>query len=355
MSRLPVLIAVMTVVATPAIAQESIRPGQTVRGELTTSDPRLDDGSHYDCFSVQTRRGQSLQIDQTSEAFDSYLTVGTGSCANPTDPASDDDGGGGLNSRLVRAGDGGLLAIRVNSLEGGATGAYQLRVMEASGATPARARAGTSVAVGQTARGELTASDPTLSDGSHYDCFEVQTRRGQTLQIDQSSNDFDSYLTVGSGTCGSVSGSSDDDGGDGLNSRLRHEGDGNMLIIRANSVGRGETGRYELAVTEVGEIRPAPARPSGSPPATLAQASCQRLAEAAVAFHDFRAGMQDLATAMGQTGNPEIARLQPRIDRMKAWGEARGYRPHEATAQDGILYESTTADMLTEFERRCRN
>ena len=116
MSRLPVLIAVLAAVAGPAAAQNSIQPGQMVRGELTASDPKLDDGSHYDCFSVQTRRGQSLQIDQTSDAFDSYLTVGAGSCANPTNPASDDDGGGAWEDclllppiglwRIVRACDG---------------------------------------------------------------------------------------------------------------------------------------------------------------------------------------------------------------------------------------------------------
>lgn len=261
MLRLPVLIAVLTAVAGPVVAQNSIRPGQTVRGELTTSDPTLDDGSHYDCFAVQTRQGQSLQIDQMSDAFDSYLTVGAGSCANPTNPESDDDGGGGVNSRVVRMGDGGMLAIRVNSLEGGKTGAYQLRVTEVAGGAPAPAGAGgasagrgaTSIGVGQTARGELSTSDPTLSDGSHFDCFQVQTRRGQSLQIDQLSNAFDSYLSIGSGSCGALtSPANDDDGGDGLNSRLRFEGDGSVLFIRVNSVAGGETGGYQLTVSDAG-------------------------------------------------------------------------------------------------------
>ena len=136
MLRLSALIVATAMVASPALAQQTIRPGQTVEGELTTSDPTLDDGSHYDCFSLQTRSGRTVQIDQTSSAFDSYLTVGTGSCALPTNPESDDDGGGGLNSRLVRAGDGGILLIRVNSLEGGETGAYRLTVAETGGGAP---------------------------------------------------------------------------------------------------------------------------------------------------------------------------------------------------------------------------
>tara|TARA_R110002167_G_scaffold9558_1_gene44181 strand:+ start:698 stop:1393 length:696 start_codon:yes stop_codon:yes gene_type:complete len=229
------MIALITVIAGPAAAQTVIRPGQTAQGELTTSDPALDDGSYFDCFQVQTRQGQRLQIDQTSDAFDSYLTIGTGACGNPTSAESDDDGGGGLNSRLVRTGDGGMLTIRVNSLEGGKTGAYRLSVRDLSEGTPTP---GTSATPAQR-------------------------------------------------------------------------------------------------------------------PATLAQASCQRMAEALVAFHESRAGYNQIALSMGQAGNPEITQLQPRVDRVVRWGEANGYRPHEATSADGVLYSSTTGDMLTEFERRC--
>ena len=134
MLRLPLLIAAVTAitaVASPALAQNAIRPGQTVRGELTTSDPTLPDGSHYDCFQVQTRRGQTLQIDQISNAFDSYLIIGSGSCPALTNVADDDDGGDNLNSRLRFDGDGSVLTIMVNSVAGGETGGYQLTVSEA--------------------------------------------------------------------------------------------------------------------------------------------------------------------------------------------------------------------------------
>lgn len=235
MLRFPALVVLTALIAGPAAAQTTIRPGQTAQGELSASDPMLDDGSHYDCFTVQTRQGQRLQIDQTSDAFDSYLTIGTGACGNPTSAESDDDGGGGLNSRLVRTGDGGLLMIRVNSLEGGRTGAYRLSVRDLSGGTPTP----------------------------------------------------DNRATSAQG------------------------------------------------------------------PATLAQASCQRMAEALVAFHEYRAGYNQIALSMGQAGNPEITQLQPRVDRVMRWGEANGYRPREATNADGILYSSSTGDMLTEFERRC--
>lgn len=150
MSRWPAFVAVMAVVANQAAAQTSLSPGQSVQGELTASDPKLGDGSHYDCFTLQTRQGQILQIDQTSDAFDSYLQAGSGSCSgNLSDPVSDDDSGGGLNARLEIRGDGRLLTVKANSLSEGMTGRYTLTVSEVGqtsgggrAASPAPAPAG---------------------------------------------------------------------------------------------------------------------------------------------------------------------------------------------------------------------
>ncbi len=114
----------------PATAQTSIRPGQTVQGELALANPGLPDDSHYDCFVLQTQRGQELRIDQASTAFDSYLQLGRGGCEAFVFVRGDDDSGGGLNSRLILAGDGSAWTIRVNSLEGNATGPYSLSVSD---------------------------------------------------------------------------------------------------------------------------------------------------------------------------------------------------------------------------------
>jgi hypothetical protein len=125
---LVMLALVVAAAAGPAAAQNSIRPGQKLTGLLASSDPKLDDDSHYDCFTLQTRRGQTLQIDQTSDAFDSFIQIGTGGCDAFQHQQSDDDSGGGLNSRLVIEGNGDLLTIRVNSLQADQTGLYQLGV-----------------------------------------------------------------------------------------------------------------------------------------------------------------------------------------------------------------------------------
>lgn len=261
MFRHTFILAAAALIATPLAAQDRsllgtpLSPGRTASGELTASDPALSDQTHYDCYSILTSPGQRIQIDLTSSAFDSYMIVGGGSCANLTNAQHDDDGGDGLNARMVIEGDGGLYYIYANSVGAGATGAYQLRASLA-GPAPAVTR----LNVGQTVSGTLSASDPTLSDNSHYDCFSVQTRAGQRLQIDQTSSAFDSYLSVGTGGCESLSGAQrDDDSGGDLNARIVYEGDGSVLYIQANSVSAGETGAYQLRVSSA----PAGGAPSG--------------------------------------------------------------------------------------------
>ncbi|MBU2380784.1 MAG: hypothetical protein KJ824_16635 [Alphaproteobacteria bacterium] len=122
--------AVIAVAAGPAVAQETIRPGQTVRGELTASDPLSSDGKRYDCFQVQTQRGQTLQVDLLSSAFDSFVSVGTGGCGSMTVTANDDDSGDGLNARVTLEGTGNVVTIRANSIIPGQTGSYQLTVSQ---------------------------------------------------------------------------------------------------------------------------------------------------------------------------------------------------------------------------------
>lgn len=249
--------------ATPVAAQDRLTIGQTLRGELTTGDFRHEDGSYVDCYVLEAPAGQRLQINMTSLAFDSFLAVGEGTCERMTSIEQDDDSGGGVNARIVRETTGRPLIIVANSVGAGATGPYSLRASPDRGSPPAdpapsagRAPAArtdssvTSLTVGQTFNGTLTPSDRLMSDGTFFDCFSLPTRAGRTLQIDMTSTDFDSYLSVGTGSCDAFTTmAQDDDGGGGLNARVVHQGDGGQLLIRANTVSAGEIGAYQLRVS----------------------------------------------------------------------------------------------------------
>ena len=84
--------------ATGTCVTQTIACNQTVTGNLTSSDCLLDDGTNIDFWSFQGQSGQTVTIDLSSTAFDSFLFLLD---PVPTVRAADDDSGPGLDSRIV--------------------------------------------------------------------------------------------------------------------------------------------------------------------------------------------------------------------------------------------------------------
>jgi 3'-phosphoadenosine 5'-phosphosulfate sulfotransferase len=229
-----------------------IRAGQNVSGRLERSDPRLPDNSHYDSYVYQGTPGEQILITMTSPEFDTYLRWGRGQGAQFQLLATDDDAGGGTNSRMqVTVDASGTYTIQANSLAANTTGAYTLSVERASGAAPAGAQ---TVTMGQTVNGRLDTSDPKLSDNSHYDLYVYRGRPGERVLVTMRSSDFDTYMAWGR-LAGSrfEAESRDDDGGGGTNSQLIGTvGASGTYAIQANSLAAGATGSYTLSVQPVG-------------------------------------------------------------------------------------------------------
>ena len=123
-------------VAGAASAQTRIQPGQTLRGELAASDPRMGDQSAYDCYVLATNAGQTYTVTQRSSAFDTYLAVTpTNDCrATPRTGESNDDGPDmGTNSQIVFQGTGQPWIIRANSYARDQFGAYTVDVAVSGG------------------------------------------------------------------------------------------------------------------------------------------------------------------------------------------------------------------------------
>lgn len=100
---------------------------QVWEGTLDEADAELD-GSRVDDYAITMRAGEEVLIRLDSDDFDPVLNVlsETGREGDPI--ASDDDGGGGLNSFLVfTPEETGRYIVRVRAYETGG-GAYRLRV-----------------------------------------------------------------------------------------------------------------------------------------------------------------------------------------------------------------------------------
>jgi pre-peptidase len=111
-------------------------PASSAAGELSNVDCRLDDGSYLDLVQFAGTAGQTVTIDMTSGAFDTYLYLLD---PTPVAVASNDDLPGSTNSRIVftltRTG---TWTIGATSLGANEFGAYSLTIQcaGATGPTP---------------------------------------------------------------------------------------------------------------------------------------------------------------------------------------------------------------------------
>lgn len=235
--------------ALPAAAQSTIRPGDSLRGSLSSSDPSLEDGSRYDCFNLQAGAGERIGVTLRSGDFDAYLAVVEGrNCPSNATAETDDDGAGGTDARVQMTLGAGPYSIRANSLAEGETGGYTLAVERL-----AAVRIPDPVYLGRASTqrvGDLTTDDPTADDDSFYDCYAFDVRAGQTAGIGMTSEDFDAFLSLHEGGACDSEISSDDDGlGEGTDAYIEHAFDRTgRYSIRANSLISGETGRYGLVL-----------------------------------------------------------------------------------------------------------
>jgi len=243
------------------VVDHPITMGQTVRGTLTEQSPEESDGTYYEQYTFTGRAGQTVQVTMRSQAVDSYLNVGRADGGAFTSLATDDDGAGGNDARVViTLPTAGQYVIHANTLAP-ATGAYELTLEQgdASAATtsaPASPSAAsgaanrTAITAGQTVTGTLATTDARAADQSYFDDYVYHGRAGERLVITLRSSAFDSYLSYGTLTAGRFANlSSDDDSAGGSDSRLEvtlpADGD---YVIRANSLAANATGAYTLQV-----------------------------------------------------------------------------------------------------------
>lgn len=226
-------------VAARAGAQQQIPVGSSVTGQLTASDPVLSDNTHYKLFTFQGTAGQTVQIDLMSGDFDSYLYLRD---ANGASIATNDDGGGGLNARIVQTLPAtAMYQIVANTLRSDQYGSFTLRLQ----AVTMPAVVAQQIPVGSTVTGVLSDGDPMLSDGSHYKLFTFQGSAGQTVQVDLMSSAFDSFLYLRDSAGTDIT--RDDDGGGNLNSRIIQTlpYSGTYQIV-ANTLHSGASGAFTL-------------------------------------------------------------------------------------------------------------
>ncbi len=249
---------ILLVVATTTLdAQQRITMGQTIQGILDSGSLKLDDGSYYNLIRYDSPGNETIVILYQSPDFDTYLMLGTLNDGAFESIASDDDGGGGTDSRIEHTlTNAGTYYIRANTLGADETGSYTLSLQRGGASAPVTAtRTSTgsirNLPIGETISEELTSDNEMLQDSSYAQRYRVQLAAGQQVQITLQGDDFDAYLMLldDEGTIVAK----DDDSAGGTDARINYTSakTGPHIII-VNSLGKQEEGAFALFVEHIG-------------------------------------------------------------------------------------------------------
>lgn len=105
--------------------------GQDVRGELSTKDPRLEDGSPFHAIEFDVGDGTPIDLRLMSTRFDAVLALArvTDAGYEPIAQNDDDERGGTTDSRITgRIAKGGRLAAIVTTYDPQGSGDYELAI-----------------------------------------------------------------------------------------------------------------------------------------------------------------------------------------------------------------------------------
>ena len=203
--------------------------------------------------------GQSgpVEIDMVSTVFDAFMTLREGADASGRLVATDDDGGQGTNPRIVADLSAGTYTIEATSYAAGAKGAFTLTVAGSGGGGGGGGCAPDDLG----ALGGTVTRTGNLGDDCESPNYPGRLARyyGFTLgqpgpvEIDLVSSAFDAFLTLreGADAAGRLV-ATDDDGGQGTNSRIVADLSAGTYTIEATSYAAGVGGAFTLTATGSG-------------------------------------------------------------------------------------------------------
>lgn len=140
----------------------------------------------------------------------------------------------------------GVGSATITATAGGVSGLLEVEVLE----DPCGIFVG-EVELGETVSGELTTESCLLEDWYH-DAWRLELGSGVTVQIDLMSAEFSAFLILTDQQGNQIA--SDDDSGDGDDSRLVGELAAGVYVLWASTADDRDVGHYELSVVEADPI-----------------------------------------------------------------------------------------------------
>lgn len=211
-----------------------------VDGVLTASDAAISGGAPFHAYWLRGTAGQTLRASLQAIQFDPYLVLLREEGDTLVRITSDDDGGEGLNALLEWPVDRtATYVVIATAYSPSAAGSYTLNVEEGAEAAreqflanvatatartqlaPALAAPHLPLQRGQAVTGQFGSDTPRLEGRGRFQAYRFRGRANERMVLTLQSEQFDTYLYLVQldGRTMRLLGS-DDDGGDGSNSRL---------------------------------------------------------------------------------------------------------------------------------------
>ncbi len=218
-------------------------------GRLEKGDDTLSSGEFFDSYEFEGSPGQHVSIDLRSSAFDTYLIL-KDPAGEQTENDDADDGGVGHSRIDADLTEAGTYQVLVTSYETGESGDYSLTI-DPSAATERGSpitRDVTTLTVGAPLGGELDGGDSTFEAGEYHDTYVFDGDEGETVRIELSSSEFDTYLGLVTPSGEEIA--NDDFEGDTERSVIELTlPESGRYRVHATSYAAAETGRYRLSLT----------------------------------------------------------------------------------------------------------
>jgi hypothetical protein len=217
------------------------------RGRLTASDGRLRSGEYMDVYQFEGRPGVQVKLDLTSAEFDTYLILQDPTGEQTENDDTDRPGHSQIEHDLTELG---TYRVLVTSYEEGESGAYELSIdLREESPSAVATRDVVSLTMGGSATGSLVVGDGQLGTGEFRDLFVFDGVQGQTVAVELSSSEFDTYLMLVTPDGETIA----NDDYDGSTSRSRIDltlrETGRYRVV-ATSYKAGETGSYIVGLTQ---------------------------------------------------------------------------------------------------------
>ena len=251
----------------PAISTQPITPGQTISGELTTSDQVLPPATassgasfYFDAYRFSAAAGTTLAIDMRSSQVDAFIQLYRVRTDPPNEGVlafvAEDDQTGGLatgqpsnNNALLltvlpETADYVILVTTAEENPNG-VGAYTLKLVT-DVIQP--------ISYGQSTSGaRIATTDLQTSVGYYLDAYYFTGAQGDRVEINMISAEFDPFLFLYHARGVDRFIAQDDNGGGGVNARItRTLPEAGPYIIVATPFQANVTGNYTLSLTRTG-------------------------------------------------------------------------------------------------------